>query len=97
MSSAESSESSRISRCRLTSDDEVGLRLEVFGGEFDLSGFIQLDVPQSQAVDFTLRLQHHLSGSTESVTQSVRINCQYVKGFTFPKHHLSGLTWSVSL
>lgn len=58
-------EASRISRCCLTSDDEVGLSLEVLGGEFDLSSFIQLDVSQSQAVDFTLRLQHHLSGSTE--------------------------------
>ncbi|KAF3843793.1 hypothetical protein F7725_002642, partial [Dissostichus mawsoni] len=45
---------------RQTFDDEVGLRLEVLGGEFDLSGFIELDVPQSQAVDFSFRLQHHL-------------------------------------
>ncbi len=64
-----SSESSRVSGRRLTFDDEVGLRLEVFGSEFDLSGFIQLDIPQSQAVDFTLRLQHHLSGSTDSVSK----------------------------
>lgn len=67
-------ETSRISRCCcLTSDDEASLSLEVFGGEFDLSGFIQLDVSQSEAVDFTLGLQHHLPGATESVSKRIKL------------------------
>lgn len=44
----------------LTFDNKVGCSLEVLGGEFDLSSFIQLDVSHSQAVDFTFCLQPHL-------------------------------------
>lgn len=62
-----------LRRTRLTFDDEVGVGLEVLGGEFDLSGFIQLDVPQCQAVDFIFCLHHHLSDSTETV--SIRLIC----------------------
>lgn len=45
---------------RLTVDNELGLSLEVLGGEFDLAGFIQLHVSHCQAVDFLFSLQHHL-------------------------------------
>lgn len=71
---------SSVRQTRPTFDDEVGVGLEVLGGEFDLSGFIQLDVPQSQAVDFILCLHHHLSDSTETVTE----------GLTCPEHGLKG-------
>jgi len=45
--------------CR-TFDNEGGLSLEVLGGEFDLSGFAQLDVSHGYTVNFIICLQHHL-------------------------------------
>lgn len=54
-----------MSDSAVTFDDEVGLSLEVFGDEFHLSGFTQLNVAQRQAVDLRLRLQHHLQHSQQ--------------------------------
>lgn len=65
-----------VESASVTFDNEAGLCLEVFGGEFNLPGFIQLDVSQSQAVDCTLRLLHHLSGSTQSIYSALSTGCQ---------------------
>lgn len=56
----------RVLTPRLTVDHEVGLSLEVLGGEFDLASFIQLDVSHCQAVDLILGLQHHLPEGGEA-------------------------------
>lgn len=83
-------------RCHLTSDHEAGLSLEIFGSEFDLSGFIQLDVSHRHAVDFPLRLQHHLSGSTEPV--SMRFDLPWTVSVRFTDANLGGrLAWPASL
>lgn len=44
----------------LTSDDELSLSLEVFGGQFDLAGLRQLHVSDGQSVITTCNPSFHL-------------------------------------